>query len=495
MTAGLTALLALLPLAATLAAIVAGLGPLAGSALGIALAVGLVATTGFAVSAETLPAAAATVAILTLSVALVVVPGQYLNAVLRARGIISGMAERIGAAAVDRDRKALILLLGVAPAVESLTGFGVSLFLTVPLIFHLYRGDAAWRLALISMNIMPWGTIALATLIGAKLAAVEVQVLGVWTAAVSAPVFPLLGLVGAAVLGGGAGLRRNGWFGLALGIMLAGLLWLNNRYLYVETAGVFAGLATTLAGILLAGRGRMTRGRGTAAPATGGPGPVALLAPYALLVGLVVSSRAIGPLWRWLTDAVVLESGAIRFSVLTSPGLALALTAVAVQAVRPAATPVATVLQRSAKPILSIFAFLVLAQVMREAGMVAAIAGLMRGLDPGILAVAAPAIGMASGLATGSNLGGNALAMPVLAEVGAVAGTRALWAGVQNSAAGHAVFASVPIAVLVASIAREAGAVADARTFRRLVRFGLIVAAGIGAILIVWTALLVGVWG
>jgi lactate permease len=489
MAPGIAALLALLPLAATLAAIAAGLGPIAGSAVGIALAVGLVAVTDFALPVAALPGAAATVAILTLSVALVVVAGQYLNAVLRARGIVAGLADRIGAVPIDREKKALVLLLGIAPAVESLTGFGVSLFLTVPLVFHLYRGDPAWRLSLISMNIMPWGTVGLATLIGAKLAAVEAETLGVWTAVVSAPVFPLLGLIGAAVLGGTAGLRRDGWYGVVLGCALAGLLWLNNRFLFVETAGIFAGLGTALLGVVLARRRPIEAG--TVPPAAGDrPGAVALVAPYLLLVGLIVASRAIEPLWRWLGEAIVLESGAIRFSVLTSPGLMLALTALAVQAQRPVPAPVLPVLHRASKPVLSIFAFLVLAQVMREAGMIAAVAGAMRGLGPGVLAVAAPAIGMASGLATGSNLGANALAMPVLAEVGAAAGAPAFWAAVQNSAAGHAVFASVPIAVLVASIAREAGVDSDPATFRRLVRFGLVVAASIGAVLVGWAAIL-----
>lgn len=494
MDPGLAALLALLPLAATLAAIVAGLGPIAGSGVGIALVIGLVAVTGFALPVDALPGAAATVVILTVSVALVVVPGQYLNAVLRARGVVAGLADRIGAVPIDREKKALVLLLGIAPAVESLTGFGVSLFLTVPLVFHLYRGDPAWRLSLISMNIMPWGTVALATLVGAKLAAVEAEALGTWSAVVSAPVFPLLGLVGAAVLGGTAGLRRDGGYGVVLGLALAGLLWLNNRYLYVETAGIFAGLGTALLGILLARR-RPGASDAPAVGATGRPGVATLLAPYLLLVALIVASRAIAPLWRWLGEAVVLESGAIRFSVLTSPGIMLALTALAVQAARPVSAPLLPVLRRASKPVLSIFAFLVLAQMMREAGMIAAVAEAMRGLDAGVLAVAAPAIGMASGLATGSNLGGNALAMPVLAEVGAAAGAPALWAAVQNSAAGHAVFASVPIAVLVGTVAREAGAQSDPATFRRLVRFGLAVAAGIGAVLVAWTALLAAWFG
>ena len=63
------------------------------------------------------------------------------------------------------ENKALILLLGFLPAVESLTGFGVSLFLGVPIFLKLFPQKKALKLSVLGMNIMPWGTLALATII------------------------------------------------------------------------------------------------------------------------------------------------------------------------------------------------------------------------------------------------------------------------------------------------------------------------------------------
>src|SRR5690349_16630062 len=78
-------------------------------------------------------------AYLALSVALVVLPGLFLTEVLKGQGIIDGIASGISAIALDPAAKMLILLLGVMPAVESLTGFGVSLFLSVPVLLRLFE--------------------------------------------------------------------------------------------------------------------------------------------------------------------------------------------------------------------------------------------------------------------------------------------------------------------------------------------------------------------
>ena len=87
------------------------------------------------------------------------------------------------------DAQVLFIVLGLAPLLEAMTGFGVSLIATVPLLMSLFSRPVGMRLALTGMAIMPWGTLELATAIGALLTGVPAATLGSHSALLSAPVF------------------------------------------------------------------------------------------------------------------------------------------------------------------------------------------------------------------------------------------------------------------------------------------------------------------
>ena len=70
---------------------------------------------------------------------------------------------------MNSSHKAILIVVGLAPALESMTGFGISLLVTIPLVMAFAPRQKALRLSLLSMNIMPWGTLALATTVGAQL--------------------------------------------------------------------------------------------------------------------------------------------------------------------------------------------------------------------------------------------------------------------------------------------------------------------------------------
>ncbi|WP_338091856.1 L-lactate permease [Sorangium cellulosum] len=422
-----------------------------------------------------------TAVILTLSALLVIVPGLYLNAVLRAQGIVDGLVAWIESLQVRAEPKALILLLGFLPAVESLTGFGVSLFLGVPIFFRLFPADKAYRLSLLGMNIMPWGTLALATVIGASLSGYPTVVLGTATALTSSAVFPCIGLIALYTLGGGEMLRRHGALALALGAGLSASLFLFNRIGLTETAGILAGAMTGLGGFLL------LRGRGIPARATDpdragehAPARVArLLLPYILVLALILLTRTIGPIHRWLTDLLLLTTERVKFSVFTSPGLALAVVAFFLIRLQPVRIDHKAIWTRARVATLGLFCFILLAQIMRESNMIAAVATLLEQQGSGqasVMSLLSPLLGMVSGFITGSNLGGNALIMTVQQQIGSALGEGLLFSAVQNSAAGHAVFASLPIIILVMTIARD-GSEQEKTAEHDLLRFTLKVAA------------------
>jgi lactate permease len=476
-------LLPLAPLITVIALILAGRGPVVGALGGLLTALAVIPALGLIVSANVARAAVSTAAILTLSVALVILPGQYLNNVLRARGVLAGLAEHMVRWPLPRERKALILLFGVAPALESLTGFGVSLFLTVPILLRLYPAETACRLALIGMSSAPWGAMATAIVLGARLAGVDAAALGATSGLMNLAAFPVLALASIWVMDGRRGLVRHGGFALAVGLMLPALLYGIQLWLPVEMTGILAGAGVSVGGYLLAGRRRDSAVPGGVATTMS---RASLFAPHLLLFVLVIGARVIPPLWSVLSHALVLETAAVRVSPLTSPGLMMLLTALLLQAHRRVAVPLAPVLQRAAPPVTAILAFLLLAQTMRASGLIAALAGAMTSLGPAAAALV-PLAGMVSSFITGSATGGNALMMPLQAALGEAAGNPLRFAAMQTSAAGIGVLSAVPLLVLTVTIARDSGGAPV--SLPRLLRFTLAVAA---ALLVVFTVMFAG---
>ncbi|MCP2727599.1 L-lactate permease [Limnofasciculus baicalensis] len=383
--------------------------------------------------------------ILSISAIIVIVPGLYLTRVLREQKSLEGITSWIESLPINPETKALILLVGFLPAIESLTGFGVSLFLGIPIFFKLFPEKKALKLSILGMNIMPWGTLGLATIIGAKLIDKSPAELGTVTSLTSFLVFPYLTMVSLYAIGGTKSLKKYLLLALVLGITLSSLIWLNNRYLYTETAGVFAGIITGIVGMYIGCGNRSYIGL-----------PLKALKPYILVLLLIVSIRFIQPLNLWLAHILVLRSENVSFSPLTSPGIVLLLVALLVQRMESVQISLVEVLKKSQNACLSLITFLLLSQAMLQSGMIKTISAVISsqaGEVPAILL--SPLIGMLSGFATGSNLGGNALLITAQYEIGQQWGQGILFAAAHNSGAGHMVFSSIPVIVLAIAIVKD----------------------------------------
>ncbi|MGF6094951.1 L-lactate permease [Pseudomonas sp. 18175] len=443
--------LAVLPLlACALVILVARRSAAVGAGAGLMVALALIGwQDGFTLSSEGVVAALLDTIILTLSAAMVILPGLYFNALLRGRGIVDTIQQWVERLPYSREHKTLLLLFGLVPAVESLTGFGVSLFLSIPILFHLFSAPAAYRLSMLGMNIMPWGTLALATVVGATLSGLPVATLGWYSALTSALVFPLLSLVALQVIGGAAAVRSSLPAALSLSFGLSGVLLLFNWLQLTEIAGVLSGMVVCLVGALL-----LPKYIEVTEPQEHRRALRAFL-PYGAVLLLIVLERFVPGAYALLSEAWVLSGSEVSLKVLTSPGMALLVVAVLLFLSRPIALPHKTLLTRAWTACLSLFAFIALAQVMRQSGMVDAFASALGQWNGELLMLFSPLIGMASGFITGSNLSGNALMMAVQSGIGAHLGSAASFAAAQNSGAGHAVFTSIPIIVLVLTIAKD----------------------------------------
>lgn len=460
-----------------------------GALVGVLFALTMLALTNlFTLNSSQLFTAIFTSLILTISAALVIVPGLYLNAVLQGQGKIKSLSNMIKLFKLDPTKKALLLLIAFLPAIESLTGFGVSLFLSIPLFFSLFPDRKAYQLSIIGMNIMPWGTLALATIVGASLSQEPVDRLSATTALTSLFVFPTFGLIGAYIVDGIEGIKRNLFLALIMGFGLSVMLYIFSFLGLTELAGVLSGLTVGIITLVILNKQQKKS-------ATSNNRQIdfsqlfKLLTPYLMLLLLILASRAIQPVSEFLSSVAILQTSRIKFAVFSSPGIFVGIVAAIWYWLEKVKISHLAILNKSKTTCLSLFLFAFLAQLMQESGMLNAFSSFVSSISQSkaMYMFITPALGMLSGNITGSNVGGNALMMTLQQSIGASLDNGLLFAAMQNSAAGFAVFTSSAIVVLTITIAKnfERNSVVSEH---QLVSFGL------KSAFFIYLALVLGFW-
>lgn len=410
----------------------------------------------------------------TLTVAYVLLGGVALYWVLRAGGAL----ETLGRAAADKipdaGQRVLVLVLGVSVFFESATGFGVGIIVTVPLLLALgYGPERAALLALLGQCAVPWGALAIGTVLGAKLSGVPAEdmgTLGVWLS------LPFILLCGALALwlaeGAKAVLAKAGWLLLYTAVLCA-TLWAASAWISVELSGCFAGLAVTAAG-LFAGR---LGGRRSLSGRTGDLARAAV--PLALLLAALTLTRLVDALKGVTEGLLVLRAPDYGFvlPVVHHPGFwMLAAAALGIVALRIPAAEVRLTVPKAAKQwwiaSLSVAGFICFGHVMLYAGMTEALAKAVADAAGTAYLYALPLVGGLGGFLTASNAGSNAVFMQFQASVAERLGLdQALVAATQNAAGANTTLASPGRIVLAAAVSGLAG------QENRLMRPALAVAA------------------
>ncbi|MEJ7717614.1 MAG: L-lactate permease [Thermoleophilaceae bacterium] len=187
---------------------------------------------------------------------------------------MSEVTRFLGRVEPDREALALLVVLGVGPFFESVTGFGLAVVIGAPIL--LAAGFDPLRAAVLacwSQCAVPWGALGVGTTVGADLSGLEFGELSDVSALLSLPLFALYGLASLVLAGGAAALRRHGAEAVGLGI-LAGAATLGISVLLVpelsaalspprSRAGVFARPAPAAPAARLVAR---RRGRGRQPP-------------------------------------------------------------------------------------------------------------------------------------------------------------------------------------------------------------------------------------
>ncbi|WP_199432971.1 L-lactate permease [Qaidamihabitans albus] len=379
-------------------------------------------------------------------VALILLGGVLLNQLMSAAGANQRLADWLAGACRSQPRAVVLVVLGVTPFAESVTGFGIGVVVAVPLLRRLGLPPlCAAVVGLLGLVTVPWGALGPGTLVAAQLTGVGFQQLGVLSALFSLPVFLL---VGAAALGIAVGLRPalSALPELLTAATTLGVtVWAVNATIGVPLAGALGSFVTVLVNLLLAA---LREGRRPPA----GPDVRHALAPYLVLLGCLLGAQMVvaavpGPAGPWA-------------AVATSPALWLLFTCALVprmfaMTAPSARTAFAAAVRRWWPVAVATVAFIALGVLLTVTRMSDTLAAAAAGLGTGYLLLA-PFVGALGGFLTGSNAGANAMfASGQAATAQAIGVSTAGLVAVQNVSASLATMASIPRVALATGVAQD----------------------------------------
>lgn len=347
--------------------------------------------------------------------------GLLLYNLLAAGGAVEEVSRYLGRLEPDRVALAAGVVVGVAPFFESVTGFGVAVVISAPIL--LAAGFSPLRAAVLAswgQCAVPWGALGVGTVIGADLAGMGFDRLSDASALLSVPLFPVYGVAAVALAGGWSGVRKRGVEAGLIGLAAGAGTLLASLYLAPELSGAVGGLAATA--VFLARRGSRARGV-----------PLRALSPYAFLLALIVVLNAAGD-----AGAVVLVG-----PLLDGPGVPLLLSAAfAALLLGVGGHRLGEAVRGTGRQWLptagAVLTFVLAGAVVAGGGAAAVLAEQATrfgALYPAVL----PVLGAFGGALAGSNAASNALFMPLQVEAARGLGMpETLAAASQNVSGSHA---------------------------------------------------------
>lgn len=379
--------------------------------------------------------------LLGLLVAAIVLPGILFIEVSNRAGGPQAINAVMQSLDLRKPQAVILAATGIGVMLESLTGQGVSLLVTIPLLLALTERHRAIGLGLVGMSLMPWGALSVSAHVGASLSGLPLEQLARMIWLVSGPVAAILPVLCILIVGNAK--IRDWVYAFSAGAVLAGSIGLASHVIGIEIAGVAGGFAIILLSVASA-RTRTGLKASLTAPS---------LRPYAFLTLAVIAQKLIVTPLAAAGFAPVLTTGRVSFSVLISPGIALLATTLLTLLVgrRAKAQPSLwlALASRSWRPMAGVLLFMAAARILVETGAISALAAMLAGLGPYIAIAVVTLLGALSGYATGGGITGNALFMPSAAATGETFDAITLFAALQNSAAGHAAMAALPVAAIL----------------------------------------------
>lgn len=420
----MTVILGALPVLSTILAMLLGVRSLHAALLGVAAAM-LAIVLAFPVPVEAIALAALRWLPIVVEVLLIVAGGLLLSEVLRQAGGQAALAGWIRGRSGHSVSTILLVVHGVTPFAESLTGFGIGVTIGIPLLAHFGLSPAKVAVVgLLGLCAVPWGSMGPGTLIAASMSGVSFHDLGVASAVVNVVPFVVTGIV-AAWLASPVEQRASAVVqGMLSGIGLTIAVAVMNMVFGTAPAGALGALIVAALHLLRAGRGESTA-------ALQGVGRKALTSYAVLLGGVLVAG--------WVVRLAGLSES---WRYVASPALWLFIAAVWFARGLPGrqATLRAWKSWGQVAPITGLF--IVLGILMAVSGMATFLAQALATMGLAYLPIA-PFVGAVGGSVTGSNTGANAMFATTQAQIARSLGVNLLWfMAVHNVAAAFLLMAS-----------------------------------------------------
>lgn len=362
------------------------------------------------------------------SVLYVLFGGLLLYNLLSAGGAVEEVSRFLGAIEPDKEALALGVVVGAAPFFESVTGFGVAVVISAPIL--LAAGFSPLKSAVLAtwgQCAVPWGALGVGTVIGADLSGMSFAELSDRSAVLNLPLFVVYAIASVALAGGWGAVRCHGVEAVYLGFAAGFGTLATSLYFVPELSGAVGGLLAAL--VFLARRWRRVANVRV---------PAKALLPYGVLVALITAASGIGAVGAALE---ALDSATVP--IFTGPGLPLMISAafaavlfgLSLDAVKSSAL---STLGQWLPTAGSVLAFVLAGQVVASSGAAGVLASAAFAAG-GFYPAAASVLGALGGVLTGSNAASNALFMPPQIEAARSLGvSRELVAAVQNVSGSHA---------------------------------------------------------
>lgn len=360
-------------------------------------------------------------------------------------------------------RRLWTLCFLVAPFAEAVTGFGVGYMIALATLRRLGLGGLpTLLLGLYSQSLVPWGALAIGTTVGATLAGLTPNALGLGSAILQAPIHALyLVLYWRFARAAGIAvpfaqkLDDLGWT-----ILLLLLIWLANRYGDVEIAG--AAPTALLAAVRFWRDERPDCARLTSTLRGN--------APYIALTVALCATRLVPPVRDLLQPLWAMKpfENQPAFAPFYAPGFWLvAVGVVVVLTARASLGHVVAKAVRSAWRACAVtLVFVVMAELYVGSGLAQEIAEALRTAVGRDAALGVPMFGAIGGFLTGGGATANAMLMPMVTALAHALALDPVWvAAVQNAACANLTMLS-PIRISMGA-AILGLAISDTELYRR----------------------------
>lgn len=348
--------------------------------------------------------------------------GLLLYNLLSAGGAVEAVSRYLGRLEPEKEALAAGIVVGVAPFFESVTGFGVAVVISAPILLAArFSPIKAAVLASWGQCAVPWGALGVGTVIGADLASMGFRDLSTASAYLNMPLYPVYGVAAVALAGGTAGVRRHGAEAILLGLAAGSGTLLTSLYLAPELSGAVGGLSATA--VFMARRRRRANGV-----------PVRALLPYGFLLVLLALSSGVAGISNSLARLGPVFAGP-SLPLLLAAGFTAALFGIGAV---DGGGAVGGTFKQWLPTAGAVLTFVLAGEVVAGSGAAALLASGAESFGSLYPAVS-PVLGALGGALTGSNAASNALFMPLQVEAARGVGVSGeITAAIQNVAGSHA---------------------------------------------------------